>query len=309
MSKSSLRDYHTDDYYRPPYDDMGQLWDDLPRQKWRQLLKKLGLPASSDVATIAEMLSALCAKAEAFTGTSVISAVATIPHCVAVYNEDIIDAFEYIGVVMLRQWLFGHLVYESTTAYAGSGFGFCRNYTDPVRCRNETYEHTSEYIMVLTYTKDALLVTLPATKGVFYLWEPMYRTRQSWDLGSNELLRRSTKDDISEYWALVRELIFNIFIVQHSSIPSKIFLTGESARDPEFKENVKEAIAFVSDGKPVPPIFDSDPLFVVARGAAEFAKRAPWTDKWWEIGHNRSAYFTQGSEEAPPQHILNLHHE
>ncbi|KAG8629474.1 hypothetical protein KVT40_003339 [Elsinoe batatas] len=267
----------------PPYNNAGEDFNDIPRQQLRRWRKRFGFPASEDVGTIAGMLAALRDEAEQYTGKPVTSAVATIPHLAAVYNEDIIDAFEHISVEMHKQHLLDHLIYETMTAYAGCGYGLCSNFTDIVSCHNESYHSDFDDIMVLLYTRDAFIVSVARMHGGFSLWEPPYRIRQDWTLGSDELLSRTDPDDIDEYWALVRELIFNIYLMQHYDFPSKIILMGESVDSPVFKKNVVEAMEFVADGRAIPPFVDEDPLYVAAKGAAEYAKRAPWTDQWWNI--------------------------
>ncbi|KAF4549357.1 Hypothetical protein D9617_22g067030 [Elsinoe fawcettii] len=264
----------------PPYDYIFGSLDDWPRQQMRKWRQRFGFPASADVGTIAEMLAALRDQAELFTGGKVTSAVVTIPHLVALYDEDIVDAFYHVGMTMSRQSFYEHLVYESATAYAGSGFGLCSNFTDIVGCRKESYRGARDPVMIILYTREGITITVPVFDGLFSLWEPLYRLAQDWTLGSNELLARTTQEAIDEYWALVRELIFNLYTLGHFEFPSKIILKGESAEDSTFRQNVIEALEFVSDGRKIPPILDVEPMYLAAKGAAEFAKRSPWTERW-----------------------------
>ena len=44
----------------PPYNNVGESWDDMPRQYLRKARKAVGLPASQDVGRLAKMLSDLC---------------------------------------------------------------------------------------------------------------------------------------------------------------------------------------------------------------------------------------------------------
>jgi len=78
----------------PPYDNLGDSWDDMPRQYLRSARKAIGLPASSDVGFLAKMLSDLRASVEERVGPITSAGVTTL-HLVALYDEDLHDAFEY----------------------------------------------------------------------------------------------------------------------------------------------------------------------------------------------------------------------
>ena len=70
----------------------------MPRQLQRKARKAMGLPASQDVGQLAKMLSDLRTLVEEEIGKPVESAgVATI-NLVALYQEDLRDAFEYVGL-------------------------------------------------------------------------------------------------------------------------------------------------------------------------------------------------------------------
>ena len=43
----------------PPYDNLGEVWDDMPRQWLRKAKKAIDLPASSDVGYLADSLGSL----------------------------------------------------------------------------------------------------------------------------------------------------------------------------------------------------------------------------------------------------------
>lgn len=219
-------------------------------------------------------------------GISIGSAVVTLPHLAAVYNEDIIDALEHVGLGSCKIWFFDRLLYHSTTAYAGNGLGFCSNFTDAASCLEHSDHAPRDGFLVVLYTPDALTVAYPIVKGAYLLWEPLYRIKLSFDLGSKKLLSLQSPEEIEEYWELLKEAILEVPVVRRYDPPNKIILLGEIAAVPELKEKVKGAMAVLTDRDI--PILDHDPVYLAARGAADFAKRAPWTDQWWEIGANRS---------------------
>ena len=83
---------------RPPYRDAADAIKDIPRQRLRRERKAQGLPASEDVGTLSVMLRALRDAAESYLGHEISSALAATPNLVALYQEDVDDAFEYLGL-------------------------------------------------------------------------------------------------------------------------------------------------------------------------------------------------------------------
>ena len=83
------------------------------------------------------MITALKSKAEEHTGYEILAAVVTVPHLLALYAEDILDALEYCGLQHLRIPVRVDLVVETSAAYAGYGFGLCADYTNFTACHAE----------------------------------------------------------------------------------------------------------------------------------------------------------------------------
>jgi hypothetical protein len=77
---------------------MDEWLHDRPRQKFRELRKAAGLPASDDVEAIGNMLRSLRERTEEHLGHTIPSALLTVPHLLALYDEDVRDAFEWIGL-------------------------------------------------------------------------------------------------------------------------------------------------------------------------------------------------------------------
>jgi hypothetical protein len=71
----------------PPYEDMGQGWNDQPRKMLRLLRKRLWLPASYDVGALARQIRAVI---DALPSECPISEAAiSIPHLAALYQDDL----------------------------------------------------------------------------------------------------------------------------------------------------------------------------------------------------------------------------
>ena len=251
---------------------MDEMLRDEPRQAKRAARKNAGLPASEDVAVLSRMLLSLREAVESHLGYGVQSAAVTVPHLIALYLEDIHDAFEYLGLYSLDMPVRYGRLHETSTAYAGYGFGLCSNYTDLATCKAEQQAMLDDVVMVVLYTASALTVTLSVTKSAYYLWEPPYRHIEDFSLGSN-----AQHDNPNElyYWEQVRDRLREI-MVEHQNYkrPSKVLLLGESAHEEKFQQILDEALKSVMET--LPEIYQADPEHVAVLGAAEMAKRAPW---------------------------------
>lgn len=273
---------HTDPNRRPPYDNIVDAYRDYPRQCKRKALKAIGQPASEDVATISVMLERLRNAVERRQGRTIEIAAVTVPHLLALYDEDISDAFQYIGLRYLRLELFHQLMYETRTAYAGYGFGLCSNYTDPPACQHEHEEMEWEVVMSVLYTRSALTVTHSIVHSEAYLWEPPYRHIEDFTLGLD-----AREDNPSEqyYWEAVRDRLRQLLVeLANGAQPTKILLMGESVHNAQFQRILREVLDSTIETKPT--LFQDDPVGVAAIGAAEIARRAPWgfnytrSDQW-----------------------------
>ncbi|KAK3065286.1 hypothetical protein LTS18_003160 [Coniosporium uncinatum] len=265
----------------PPYSSMQDQLSDLPRQQLRRARKSAGLSASDDVGALAEMITALRAEAEKYLNASITSAVATTPHLVALYDEDIADAFEHAALSSPEVWLFKHLVYSTSAAYAGNGLGLCENYaTDPKGCYEEWNSRPSEVVMTVLYTQTALSVTLSSVKSAYYLWEPTYRYIIDFDLGSAATPDAETdREGWEEYWRKVQGKLVSIMEqFPRYAKPARVLLMGESAADDTFRRFLDSALKGVMEKSPRWEV--GDEMFVGAKGAAEFAKRAPFEGPW-----------------------------
>ncbi|KAF4549356.1 Hypothetical protein D9617_22g067020 [Elsinoe fawcettii] len=268
----------------PPYLDLNDAYKDWPRQEIRKWRKKIGLPASADVGVLAKMMVDLKEKANNFLDSPMDFVVVTILHLVAIYSEDISDAIEHAGLHSTKLWFFDHLIYEETSSYAGNGLGLCEHFDQPGRCLNETYSHPREEVHTVLYTRDALKVAISFFSGAYYLGSPLYLHRLDFDLGSDKVQSLTAQEDIDEYWRSVRQTLTDVAVRRKWRRFDRVMLMGESAAMPEFRAQLEGAMSSVLDEMPL--VNDADPLYVAAKGAAELAMRAPWTDEWWHIEPN-----------------------
>ena len=218
------------------------------------------------------MLKALRAAAESFLGHDISSALAATPNLVALYQEDVDDAFEYIGLKSLDDPnpLF-RMFHESAAAAASAGLGLCQDYTDPAACDEEELNMPMKTLLSVLYTKDSLCVELSVIKSVYWNYPyPSSPPAMDFTLGSNRI-----RDDPQEeyYWQAVKNTIYRGVLdglrLEHR--PSVVFVFGESSEDPVFRRILEDALRSLLGE--VPEIVDVDPIFRPAQGAAELAKR------------------------------------
>ena len=272
----------------PPYDNLGESWDDMPRQWLRKARKRIGLPASSDVRHLTRMLADLRASVEGQVGP-ISSAGVTTPHLVALYDEDLHDAFDYIG---LRYLTFPvgsvgrNILYETSAAYAGYGFGLCADYTDREGCENELNHMSDVVVMAVLYTRSALTVSLSVLMSAYGLWEPPYRHVVDFELGYDAWNGIDDVEDDGGYWAKVKMRLDQIMVeFPLYDKPAKVMLMGDCVHDEMFQRTLLTALA--DQMEELPEILGTGSDVVAARGAAEMTKRLLYkpdeTGLVWEL--------------------------
>ncbi|KAK7752491.1 hypothetical protein SLS62_005459 [Diatrype stigma] len=233
----------------------------------RNTRKKLGLPSSRDVGTLSHMIRALRDHSSDFVGEPVSAAAISIPHLAALYGDDIQDAFEYLSLAYLEFFPFWNFRPVSATiaAYAGNGWGLCRDYRDVAACEEEELQIPSRFALAVSYTHTSLTTSQAHVASANYLEEgPTLE---------NLLLGYDARHEES-YWDAVRHMLRSPVVdspVRRNI--SMVLLSGDATEKPEFREVLGEVVDAVShDGEP--EIVDQQPGCSAAIGAAELAKRA-----------------------------------
>lgn len=218
------------------------------------------------------MLSDLRTLVEEQIGQPIESAGVATLNLVALYPEDLQDAFEYVGLRYLTFPVRYKVLYETSAAYAGYGYGLCSDYTDPNPCKQEQVDMPSETVMAVLYTRTALTVSLSILKSAYYLYEPLERHLLDFSLGYDA---RSLSADEEDYWDAVGSKLEQILIKNpYYKRPAKILLLGDCVRDGNFQRTLKKAMS--NQTAQLPEILIEDSEAVAAKGAAEFAKRIPY---------------------------------
>jgi len=121
---------------RPPYDNDGEYWADQPRKGARLALKTMGLPASYEVGVLAQVIQHLRSQLEFEFGISISEAGFTSSHLLALYQDDLEDVAQFVGInYVTPRWQFKPIIWETAAAYAGHGLGMCKHWRDQKRVR------------------------------------------------------------------------------------------------------------------------------------------------------------------------------
>ena len=215
------------------------------------------------------MLSQLRTQVENHVGESIKSASITTLHLCALYHEDLVDAFEYLGLQFLELDVRDHVLLETSAAYVGYGFGMCSDYTDRDACKQEQHELPHEVVMAVLFTKTVLTVSLSVVHSAYFLFEPEYRHVVDFNLG---FASRPVGGDEGDYWDTVSLKLQEIMMMNpYYDRPTKVLLMGDVVGENTFQRVLIKALGNQTDR--VPEILWKDSESVPAKGAAEFAKR------------------------------------
>jgi hypothetical protein len=249
---------------------------DAPRQAKRMARKAKGLPASDDVGIIADLLGTLRNAAEKYLGHKVNSVLAATPNLVALYREDIEDAFEYLSIKSLDNPNYLYPLFrEPAGAEANYGLGLCQKPFDADDCHDELIKLPFVSVLTVLYTHNALCVEVSDMKSSYaYYACSTIPSSMDFTLGSNALHDNPNED---YYWAAVRERIITALVgCMPGSKPTIVFLMGDCVQSWMFNLVLEDTLGNVLGY--VPKAYQDDHVFAAARGAAEFARGGGY---WW----------------------------
>ena len=263
----------------PPYYDHNAEFHDLPRQWLRKFRKSRGLPSSCDVEVLAEMLSKLIVPTNSFLGSlgPVDLALVTVPKLPALYMEDLVDACEYVGIRLLilpwyvyrsgdcAQWP----VVEVNTAYAGKGFGICNSYKNLTRCGEEIRQMPDQNVFAVLFTRTALTAHVSPIWSAQHMYDAVGIV--NFDLGLDN-------EHTPAYWSRIRSALREAMgnYSRRGEKLGQVVSYGESVENEDFDRILKEEVLNYQVDPAGPRFSVKEPIFAAARGAAEFAKRAPF---------------------------------
>lgn len=257
--------------YSPPFNDIEDLWNDWPRQTWRSTLKMVGLPASSDVATLSSMVKKLMKLAAPSSHGSPPSVVISYPALPGLYQEDITDIGTYLSLPVV-DGAHRYPPREAIAAYAGHGMGLCESFTNKEKCTLEGRELPVHEILLVEYTEAAMLLHSHVIREAMDLTGSYPRVVASFELGSKVTVG-------PEKLLLIRDLVMKFLRKEYPYRPTepgesiKVIMTGNagSVSNIEVQKAIENAVielGWTAD------MTTSLPEYVAARGAAELAWRA-----------------------------------
>jgi hypothetical protein len=194
------------------------------------------------------------------------SVLPTMPSLPGLEEEDLQDALQHIG---LRTHKHIRYVWETSAAFAGMGFGLCAHPEDCDACEDEEADMPFRHILALSLTNRSFSAAYTYKQSAFRSWHEAESVR--FELGLEN-------EGEEAYWDRMREVIVGVGREAKRPLDT-LLLLGEGAgmpEHPEFVKTVQEALLKLYPGTgPSVRLWErGDPLYVAARGAAEFAKRA-----------------------------------
>jgi hypothetical protein len=242
----------------------------------------MGLPASSDVGVLAEVIKQLLDLLDFNYGPpNEVSTTITFTNVGALYEEDIEDAAEYLELELLHTRLKVHEPRELFAAYAGHGMGICSpdNASDLDQCKAELSNLPSRWLFLVEYTLEALFIQIRLLNDVNdYLdsWD-IEVAQVSYDLGS-----RSGNGRVEDLVNFIRPYVVKEFRFLTDVEEVVVIITGDANK--EHVVMLEEVIRMViaSEIGALVHVLNSSSEYITARGAAEIQWRAlalrdhPW---------------------------------
>ncbi|PVH97432.1 hypothetical protein DM02DRAFT_631148 [Periconia macrospinosa] len=236
----------------------------------RRLNRLLGRPSTKEIAPIAKVLSEIKNEVQQKTGLSVTEAAIAVPNLFEAENirrqQFQLDLDETSNCAGIKPLMTGDWVSAASAGVASQNWGLCLSFTDTPACEMEEENFPLETALTVEHTKDALIVAIFTMNNVQSVSDK--HTRIWYSIGADH-------EKYDEHWTLVKERIQELPMDVYERAPTKVLATGEAAKTEKFFEVLREAVEGLGIRKQTsePEASGYNPLFAVARGAAEFVRR------------------------------------
>lgn len=229
------------------------------------------MPASQDVGHLAGLIVHLREQVETHLGNPIESAVVTWPRILALYQEDILDAVEYVGLESPDIRFETQLQHKWAAGMAGHDIGMCHDYSSRAACGEEE----------MTWPKQSNLAVLLTAGGLECSWDSYFRSAYFGGVGGDEMRGYwfvdfelgldSLSDGLEDhFWARVEQRIVGLGFRQESSGPiESVEFMGEGAKEQRLQDILRRLVSALRVQEPL--WLDDFPVYAAARGAAEFA--------------------------------------
>jgi hypothetical protein len=251
------------------------------------------LPASNDLIPLVEVLSRLKDQTNLFLGPEGPFEVAfiTVPNLPALYNEDLLDAADYLNFHFLTlptyiyrsgdqaQWP----VSEINTAMAGNGLGIDDLFDDGVDAQpaeKSNVKTNNSSMLEEPWTDNILSVLFTQTALVAHVG-PFASARHFYNadgiVNFNLGLPSPPPPSSHPWWLQIgRAIHMALFWNPHRGYRlGRVLSYGESAHNEVFVKWLRETVLFAQESKEPekqPVFWSEEPVFAGARGAAIFAR-------------------------------------
>lgn len=252
------------------------LWIRNKIKSWAR--KLIFLPATPEIAILADMVSQLRREAEAVLGQRVKGVAIASPDRVRLARYELGDILDYLwmeDVVAEKTKTMFDQLFSMAAASAGYGDGLCPSYTDAYECEREEQEFPELWTLQLDFGYESFSGALDRTSKARHLWA--HDDFVDLELGARHRPREDGALE-QEYWNRVGTRIRDFVESKHR--PERLYLTGDSASEPRFLEAVKTALMDIATPSVLktleytPSMTSAEHyLFATSKGAAEFAKR------------------------------------
>ncbi|KAF3921148.1 hypothetical protein ABW21_db0201586 [Orbilia brochopaga] len=256
----------------------------------RERNKSSGQSASYESSVLAQMIGALVHQASIALNTDVTHALISHPPLPGLRYDDLLDAASHVGLTLLHG--FSRASHTAprpdvstllTAVYAGVNLGLCEQYTDATACRAEESEmdsDTSYQYNVLRISLDARTLSIDAARCTSAAACVGGKdSRNLHDMGFDSDMHNW---NAQQYWTTFQNYVAEAAEKFGEQGIDAVIIHGESVRGREFLVNLVQILRGIKGAHRVAEtireeaerdLWDCDPVFLAARGAAEMAKR------------------------------------
>ncbi|KAH8700048.1 hypothetical protein GQ44DRAFT_718076 [Phaeosphaeriaceae sp. PMI808] len=251
----------------------------------RLMNKSFGRPTNLKAAILAEMLAQLKTSVEQVLSstTPVTHAIVTSPDGICLTNWEMNDVLDFIHIKNLMED--PDSLYSISAAFAGNGYGLCKEYTNVYRCEVEGHvDFLNENVLNVDFSDQALRLTTKSmrTYKALSISKAVIDTKLGYIEGLDE-------QEIEDMFQRIGDKIRSFVQSQQRKL-AMILLTGTRVGERRFKEAIRNALEDTVAAQAI-TVFDRNlskdvyTVFATAKGAAEVAKRrleAPVRCRWKE---------------------------
>lgn len=179
--------------------------------------------------------------------------------------------------VKVQAGMYPEVLGEAHAAVAADGNGLCVNYRNLFVCWDEEERMPSNLVLVASFTRRALYVAAGVVRAPFDWVQPQLVHTTDLKAGLESMAEYGTP---SEFWVRVRGRLRGVAqqaLASTNGGLTKVLLLGENATNPDFLDALRESVADLVGSKHsgdtvIREAVLADPVFVGARGAAQYAR-------------------------------------